>query len=398
MIKLEEYIDSLDKCSYCGYCQETCPLYISELFEPYTARSRINLIRSVFLEKSWPLSAGVLKIIDSCMLCTQCTRTCSGRVPIDEIVIAARSEIHRGIEFKKMVIKNLLTRRSLIKTLVNLGYLSQKYGLAPKIMPDLPKKTFEQAYSGTYSPAGKPRARVAYFVGCGTNFMFPDTGKSVVEVLNHNNIEVIIPPGQVCCGIPLMAQGDLQSVVDMVLSNVKVFEKLEVDAIITDCTSCGMMLKEKAVRLMPKDSDLETRVTKFSGGIWEVTDYLSSVGLVAPLAPLTEKYSYHVPCHHGWEKGVKDAPTKILAQIPEAQYEEMQYPEGCCGGAGTYFINHIKISQKIRARKIQSIKNTGADTIVTQCPVCRYYLASQLQGQRVIHPVSLLAESYNVKG
>jgi glycolate oxidase iron-sulfur subunit len=109
-------------------------------------------------------------------------------------------------------------------------------------MPPLASKSFDKLYSGTIKAGGQTRKRVAYFVGCGTNFMFPDTGVATVKVLTRNGIEVIIPEGQVCCGIPSMAEGDIKSVREMVKTNVKIFSGLEVDAIVTDCTSCGMIV------------------------------------------------------------------------------------------------------------------------------------------------------------
>lgn len=394
MIKLEEYADSLDKCSYCGYCQETCPVFQAELFEPFTARSRINLIESVCLQKSWPLNSDVLRIIDHCMLCTNCTRICSSQIPIDEIVMAARSEINQGWSIKKSIMDKLLTSRNLTSYLLRIAKMAQRVGISPQDVPDLPSKTFTQHHTGVFSPNGPTRAKVAYFVGCGTNFLYPDTGESVISVLNQNGIEVIIPEGQVCCGIPVLAEGDLAAAAKMIERNLDIFSRLEVDAIVTDCTSCGMMFKSKAVKLFPDESKWKSHALQLADKIYEVTDFLAGLGLEKAPGSLAQNYTYHKPCHHAWSKTVGDAPIRLLAAIPKAKFIDTEVQANCCGAAGTFFIKHRRLSEKIRAKRVASIEKMDVSTVVTQCPVCRFYLASQLKNQKVVHPIGFLAQAY----
>ena len=59
------------------------------------------------------------------------------------------------------------------------------------------------------------------------------------KVLTANGIEVVIPANQVCCGMPAMTEGNLKSAGEMVRTNVQIFADLDVEAIVTDCTSCG---------------------------------------------------------------------------------------------------------------------------------------------------------------
>ncbi|MEA1961296.1 MAG: heterodisulfide reductase-related iron-sulfur binding cluster [Bacillota bacterium] len=264
-------------------------------------------------------------------------------------------------------------------------------------MPQLADKTFEKIYSGTIKATETPRARVAYFVGCGTNFMFPDTGISTVKVLIHNNIEVIIPDGQVCCGIPCIAEGDVKSAAEMVRKNVQIFSELDVDAVITDCTSCGMMMKEKFPKLLEDDDPLQAKAIAMAQKVWEVTDYLNHIGLTAEASEMDESFTYHVPCHRGWSPTVKDAPRLLLAPINGLELREMENPEKCCGGAGTFFLDHRDLSESIRTHKIQEINETQTNLVVTQCPICRFYIASGLDKKKeVIHPITLLARAYGM--
>ncbi|MEA1961297.1 MAG: hypothetical protein U9N81_08525 [Bacillota bacterium] len=72
-----------------------------------------------------PLTDHAKEIIDCCLLCTNCVQTCSSKVPIDEIIIAARSEMHNstGDGLRKFVMNKMLSKRGLTATLGKAGAL-----------------------------------------------------------------------------------------------------------------------------------------------------------------------------------------------------------------------------------------------------------------------------------
>ncbi len=399
MFKLEEYTKIIEKCSHCSYCQSTCPSFLAEMSESSVAKNRLLLIKESLMYDRMPVTKRTREILDSCLLCTNCTQTCSSKVPIDEIVIAARIKMaSKGAGgLKNLVMGKMLTQRGLTSVLGKAGSMAQKLGIATKEIPSLAGTSFDKMYAGTISPVGAVEKRVAYFVGCGTNFIFPDTGEAVVKVLNHNGIEVVIPPGQVCCGIPSISEGDLEAAASMVETNVKLLADLEVDAIITDCTSCGMMFKEKAAKCFPADHPLQEKIAAVNAKMYEITDYLHNQGLAVKPDNLDIKWSYHVPCHRGWSPTVKDAPRNLLAQIPGANLQELDNPEQCCGGAGTYFMEHRETAEKIRAKRLEDISNTESDMLLTQCPVCRFYLGFQIKDREVTHPIKILARAYGLQ-
>jgi glycolate oxidase iron-sulfur subunit len=398
MLRLEDYEKIIEKCSQCSYCQSTCPSYLVEQCESFVAKNRLLIIRETLMHENLPFTPRAREILDSCLLCTNCAQTCSSKVPIDDIITAARIKTgQKGVGgIKQFVMGKMLTQRGLTGVLGKAGSIAQKLGIATKEIPQLASKSFDKMYSGTYTPTGVVKKRVAYFVGCGTNFIFPDTGEAVVKVLNHNGMEVIIPKGQVCCGIPALGEGDLEGARAMVETNIKLFAGLDVDAIITDCTSCGMMFKEKAAKCLPADDPLQEKIAAMTAKIWEVTDYLQNQGLEVPPGPLDITWSYHVPCHRGWSPTVKDAPRQLLAQIPGATLRELDHPEQCCGGAGTYFMEHRQVAEKIRASRLEDINQTEADAVLTQCPVCRFYIGFQVKDREVTHPIKILARAYGL--
>lgn len=398
MLRLSDYEKIIEKCSHCSYCQSTCPSFLVEQSESSVAKNRLLIIKECLMHENLPFTPRAHEILDNCLLCTNCTQTCSSKLPIDDIIIAARIKMTQtsGGSVKKFVMNKMLKQRGLAGTLGKAGSFAQKIGIATKEIPQLASKPFDKMYFGTYSPAGEIKQRVAYFVGCGTNFLFPDTGEAVVKVLNHIGIEVVIPAGQVCCGIPSLAEGDLEGARAMVENNIKLFAGLDVDAIVTDCTSCGMMFKEKAAKCLPEDDPLQEKVAAVTAKIWEITDYLQDHGLAVPPGALDLKWSYHVPCHRGWSPTVKDAPRQLLAQIPGVELREFDNPEQCCGAAGTYFIAHRETAEKMRALRLEDINQTESDAVLTQCPVCRFYIGFQVKDKEVTHLIKILARAYGL--
>ncbi len=398
MLHLNAYKDLMDRCSHCELCQATCPVFLEDLLETHAARARVQLIQASLLEGSLALTERVRDIVNRCLLCTNCTQTCPGGVPIDEIVVSARHQLFGGTRQgrgKRYMTRKFMKRRGFGWVLRKSTALAKSMGLAPKDLATPASRPFGSLYRGRIMARGKIRGRVAYYVGCATNTLYPDTGADTVRVLAHNGIEPIIPEGLVCCGMPALAEGDLETTQEMLRTNIKILARQDVDAIVTDCTSCGMMFKVKASRLFPENDPLRPDIERIAGKLWEVTDYLNHVGLSVDPPPLPEEYTYHVPCHRGWTPTINDAPRSLLALVPGARLTELEEPEKCCGAGGLFFMEFKELSQDIRSHKLQDIRRTGVKTVLTQCPVCRSYIGAQLKEQTVMHPVSLLARAYD---
>ncbi len=399
MLDLDAYRDAMAKCSHCGLCQATCPVYREDFLQTHLARARMDLIRAVLVEGELPVTKRFREVLDRCLLCTNCSRTCPAGVPVDEIVAAARNRVYQGKRrdpVRRRLLRRFMGQRGMKGLMGKAGTVAHKMGWTPAELAPPASKPFEKRYKGRISTEGKARARVAYFVGCATNTLYPDTGKAVVDVLVHNNIEVVIPEGQVCCGMPALADGDLALVQEMARKNVPVLAACDVDAIVTDCTSCGLMFKSKVVKALPADDPLRPRAEAVAAKIWEVTDYLDHVGLTADPPPLAESYTYHMPCHRSWTPTLDDAPRSLLGNIPEAELVELEEPDRCCGAGGTFFMDFKELAEGIRSAKLADIRRTGAKTVLTQCPACRSFLRTRLEDRRVTHPIVLLAEAYNL--
>lgn len=400
MYTIKDYAKEINRCLQCNFCLATCPVYREDMVESSVARGRINLIQAAMVEKSIPLTERGRELLNRCLLCTNCVQGCPSGIPVDDIIIAARHELFEkfGIGMtEKFIFRQVLNQRSVASLASRAVSLLKKLRLFPGPIPPLADPPFEQRVAGTVSPGGKPRARVAYYIGCGTNYLYPDTGEAAVKVLAENGFEVVIPKNQHCCGIPALAHGDLQAALDSVRGNADIFTSLDVDAVVTDCTSCGYMLKVKSAKLLSRDDPCFAKASAIAEKTFEITEFIARMGLIKTPRPRAASVTYHVPCHRVWSKDLPGAPRRIISLIPRSRLVEMSEPQRCCGAGGAFFVSRPELGENIRRRKLNDILGTGAEDVMTQCPSCRYYLNEGLKshgGFRVMHPVSILADSY----
>ncbi len=403
MKDLKDYEGAMEKCSSCAFCEAVCPVFKAELLETHVARARVGLIKGALLDGALPLSKRGKDVIDRCLLCTRCVASCPAGVPVDEIVIAARHRIHGGKRQNlptRMVMNNVLEKRGFTGWRKKAFEAAGKRGLAPGELPAPVEEKFDDIFHGLLKPGGKARARVAYYTGCATNGFFTDTGKDVVKVLLANDFEVMIPEEISCCGIPSLAEGDLERAESLMRANIAVLSGMKVDAIVSDCTSCVLSFTQKIEKLIPADDPIAKQVREVAGKFREVTEFMAESGLNRSPGELKKRFCRHDPCH-GVRMGemVSGAPLKLLKQVQGLKPVSMETENTCCGAGGTFFNEYPDLAREIRKEPLAAYAESGADVLVTQCPSCRIYLSAALKGtMEVMHPVSLLASAYDDEG
>lgn len=403
--RIADYAKEINRCIQCNFCLQNCPIYLEDAVESSVARGRLNLIQALLVEQTLPATERAGELLNRCLLCTNCVQGCPSGIPVDDIVITARAELQKeyGLGMgKRFLLKQVVNRSGM----TNLGSwalsIAKRLNIAPDAVPDLAQKPFENRYPTQVAAKGEVRGRVAYFIGCATNYLYPETGEAVVKVLTVSGYEVIIPEDQHCCGIPALAHGELEAAQDAVRWNAERFADLDVDAVITDCTSCGYMLKVKAAKTLPADDPYQAKVAAVAKKVVEITEFVTREGLAVnlkghigtePGEAAEVKVTYHVPCHRAWSPNLVEAPRQLVPKLADVQMVEMKEPQKCCGAGGSFFVDHEAVAASIRGHKLEDILSTEADAVMTQCPACRYYLSQGLQEKaRVVHPVELLAE------
>ncbi|MGD9212884.1 MAG: (Fe-S)-binding protein, partial [Desulfobacteraceae bacterium] len=271
------------------------------------------------------------------------------------------------------------------KTLTRLNYLFNSF---------LPteKYPFETILS---SPAvglkGHPfKKKILYYIGCATSIMDHMTGKAVLNVLHYTGVKVIMPDYQVCCGRPALAWGDIQTARNLCEKNYRLFSRIQVDAILTDCSSCRQTLKESVYKLFDKSHPFYSEMVSLSKKVYEVTEFIVTLGMAMVPNSRFQHITYHVPCHIQGDKHIETAPLKLQSKNKNLKITEMDQPNRCCGSAGIYYLKNPSIAAKLKIRKVQEIQKTHAKTVISQCPSCRFYLKQALTPEyEILHPISL---------
>jgi len=416
---LREIQGELNKCMKCGNCQAVCPLYKELKSEAVVARGKISLIEAV-LDKYLIITEGFKRRMDMCLMCKACTANCPSGVKVDAIIMAARVAATRekGLSLVKRVVFSALSRPRLFEVGIKTGKhfqglafkrLPERNGGHPRfpiglgrrrVVPLLARKPLKDELP-QLCKVTKPKMTVAFFMGCTINYIYTDIGKSVVSVLNKNNIDVNIPYSQHCCGTPIFTSGDIDTAREMAKSNIDILLNANADAIITACATCGGALKREYPMLLSEDRNgYAEKARKLSEKVYDIAQFLVDVidFKTVKMHPVDRRVTYHDPCHLNRTLGVYRQPREIIMSIPGVEWREMNNPDRCCGGAGSFSLTHYDISMTVHRHKAEDIRGTGADTVLTGCPACRMQLEDGIKryglSQDVMHTVELLNMSY----
>ena len=261
-------------------------------------------------------------------------------------------------------------------------------------VPNIAPKFLRQIMPVENKPAGETpvKLKVGFFSGCMTDFVFPQTGKHIIEFLTRHEVEVILPKGQGCCGAPVyMGAGDLITGRKMADTNVKVFR--DVDYIVSGCASCTCSLKDYPEYLADTPERKEA-YKQFAGKVKDITEFLVDVLKLPASAyqsvPEAEGkvVTWHDPCHLNRYLKITRQPREILNSVNGITFKEMVRPDWCCGMAGAFSIYYYDLSKKIADKKMETIKDSGADIVVTDCPGCQIQLMDNITRKKL--PVKVM--------
>ncbi|MBI5559732.1 MAG: (Fe-S)-binding protein [Deltaproteobacteria bacterium] len=358
------YIMEASKCVRCGICKSFCPTYDVLRREGGSPRGRLSLVESRFGGEGGFKEAYV-RHMKECTLCGACYSNCPNGVNVPELVLAARAEIveKEGMTFPaSFVLKNFLASEKLMP--LALRFASKLQGLFFKgageecgllsrfnlpvvgdgrLLPELSERFFldrkhVKALSTEARREGKGgAAKVAFYAGCGINYFLPDIGEATIRLLKEGGADIIVPQGQVCCGMPAFSAGDRETAKSLAIKNIEAFEETGADFIVTSCATCGHGLKNVfRVLLSTEGPEIRSRVERFVSKVRDITELLTHElpykgGVKEGNRNLV--VTYHDPCHLRRYQGVSEQPRRLLAACG-AGFKGLKHPCRCCGLGG----------------------------------------------------------------
>ena len=180
------------------------------------------------------------------------------------------------------------------------------------MLPHLPQRPLRQVLPEVTAASGESKYRVGFFLGCAQSLMFAEESAASVRVLARNGCTVITPKETVCCGMPARGYGRQDLVREQARINIDLFEKADVEIIVTDCATCGSTLKDYGA-LLADDPAWAERAAAFSAKVRDVSEFLMSIPLEKPAGRLEARVTYHDPCHLRRGQGVWKQPRALLA-------------------------------------------------------------------------------------
>jgi glycolate oxidase iron-sulfur subunit len=404
------------RCVHCGLCLNNCPTYRLWHLEGDSPRGRIRQMILVG-NGELPLSEGFVDHIDKCLDCRACETACPSGVEYGKLVEHACARIET--EYKRplftrfardLVYKRLLPypnrialaarllrfyQRSGLQSLARTTGILKLFGLADRerLLPRIDDHFFFGELGKTFPAQGPRRARVAFFAGCIANVTFTKLNEATIRVLTANGCEVVLPSEQLCCGALAAHAGVRETARQLARKNIAAFGGGPFDAILTNAAGCGSTLKEYDHLFLPNEPEHPAAVA-FGNSMRDVTEFLATLGLVAPLKETSLRVTYQDSCHLLHGQRVREAPRQLLRAIPGIEFVELPYSDICCGSAGVYNVTQTEASLALLKEKMDYAKATGAATIVTANPGCLLQLRAGAEihktGQNVVHVVELL--------
>ena len=426
--------DSIKDCLRCGKCKPVCSTHVPRANLLYSPRNKIlstSLLIEAFLYEEQTRRGVSLRhfdefndVADHCTVCHKCEKPCPVDIDFGDVSIAMRHLLKQlgkrhfspGSALAQLFLNATdadaihLTR----KVAIDWGYKAQRLGhqfvralglsrpqlkhpgatvgrppvveqvihfLNRPLTDKLPRQT-SRALLGLEDPSLVPVIRnpdkasedseaVFYFPGCGSERLFSQVGLATQAMLFDLGVQVVLPPGYLCCGYPQTSVGDRERGEAITTANRVLFHRvantlnyLDIKTVLVSCGTCmDQLLLYEFGRIFP------------GCRLLDIHEYLAEKGVKLE-GVSGMRYLYHDPCHTPMKTrpGVQVAQQLLAAPVALS--------ERCCGESGTFAASRPDIATQVRFRKQEEIDRgvagmpgTGAAKLLTSCPSCLQGLA-----------------------
>jgi L-lactate dehydrogenase complex protein LldE len=222
--------------------------------------------------------------------------------------------------------------------------------------------------------------RVALFITCFNDTLFPQTGRAVVELLERLDCEVAFPQEQTCCGQMHFNTGYADDGLQLARRFERVFGEYE--AVVSPSASCVGMVREHCPAIADRVFELTELLVDRLG--------IEDVGAVFP-----HRVTYHPTCHSLRLLGVGDRPLRLLRHVRGLELVDLPDAEECCGFGGTFAVKNADTSMAMLSDKLRHVQDTRAEFCVSADNSCLMHIGGALRRQRAgvgaIHLAEVLA-------
>jgi glycerol-3-phosphate dehydrogenase subunit C len=407
---LTEERRQFDVCHGCRLCWNLCPAFPA-LFD---------LTDSVDGEMEKLSKDNFAPVEDLCFQCKLCWVVCPYTAPhkydMDIPTLLMRSKFQRAQEDGIPLAKKLISDQDRLAKLAGgikspLANLANSFSPSRRVielaigvhhdanLPTFARETFRDWFRKWYGEALKPQGAIkkaAFFASCTLNYNDPDIGKAALSVLEHNNVEVVVPDVQ-CCGMPLMDVGDFDGATKKMDHNLDRLAALVDDGydIVVAQPTCALVLRDD----YPRNSNQAEAAKRVAEHTFEFGHYVTNLAreklLLRDFTHGLGKVGFHVACHTR-RQSVGNNSARVLGIVPET---EVTQTEGCSGHDGSWGISkqYFPLSLKVGKKLFDNLNKGAPDILVSDCPLAARHIEIGT-GRRPIHTAQALAAAYGLSG
>ncbi|TDC44709.1 (Fe-S)-binding protein [Actinomadura sp. KC345] len=231
--------------------------------------------------------------------------------------------------------------------------------------------------------------KVALFVTCVNDTLYPETGRAMVRLLRRLGHDVEFPEGQTCCGQMHLNTGYRRQALPLVKGFAETFEPY--DAVVTPSASCAAMIRDWHPKLAPRASGVASRVYELSEFLVDVLD-VTDVGAYFP-----HRVTYHPTCHSLRMLHVGDRPLRLLREVRGIDLADLPDAAECCGFGGTFALKNAEVSAAMCADKVTAVRETRAEALCAADNSCLMHIGGALTrtraAVRTVHLAEILAST-----
>ncbi|MDI9431787.1 MAG: anaerobic glycerol-3-phosphate dehydrogenase subunit C [Planctomycetota bacterium] len=407
-----------EQCYGCGLCLNRdpalrmCPVYRALGEELGSSRAKANLLHywatGQLDEKDFE-SSEFRQFLDLCVNCKMCEKQCPSGVNISSLMAAARAEYVRrkGLRRTEFALSHnrYLSLLGSVFSPVSNAFLKfplfqwameKTVGLdRRRAMPAFQRGSFVTAAQRHLTQAGPPDTpvdKVVYFVDSYANANDHELGYAVLDVLRHNDVEVMVPR-QRPAPLPAIVYGDIKTARRDLAYNVETLAEAarQGSKIVCSEPSAALCLQQEMRHYVSGD---DARFV--SENTWELMNYLADLRrqgrLKAPVEPVGGQYVYHLPCHL-CAVGDETVTLRLLREHYGVNVRDLG--AGCCGLSGTFGMqrkNH-DLAEAISQSLKSAISAAPTRHVLTECAACKMQI-EHLDDVTVTHPIKLVAHAY----
>jgi L-lactate dehydrogenase complex protein LldE len=236
--------------------------------------------------------------------------------------------------------------------------------------------------------------RVALFVTCLIDQIFPEIGRASVRVLERVGCTVEFPAGQTCCGQATFNDGFHAQARILARQTLNALD--DADVVVAPSGSCAAMIREFYPHLFDDDPVLTERAHSLAHRTYELSEYLVRVLSVTDVgARLPAAVAYHASCHGLRALGLRDEPRRLLAAVRDLRLVELAGVEECCGFGGFFSVKFSGLSGAMLTSKIHALEAAAAEVVTATDASCLMHIAGGLERRgssiRAMHLAEVLA-------